>query len=334
MEKNISMQFKKNISGIALCILIGLLSIYISGYIPLGAVALAIVVGLIIGNMFRIPQTFNQGIQFSEQHVLSFAIALLGVNLNFTILKDLGYMSIIIIILTMICTIGFSLLYAKIFDFNKKVAVLLGIGNGICGSSAIAATKGIIDANDKEAGLSIAVVNLLGTVGMFIVPLIAMGLMNLSDIKSGLLIGNTLQSVGQVMASGFSVNEITGEASTIVKMVRILMLTPVVFMLIFICSKNKYMQMRKKKSSNKFPLFIIGFLLFSFVPTFGLLPEEFIQIISKTSHYALIVAMAGLGLKIEFKSILKSGMSILIAGTMIFCIQIGMSCGLILLLHN
>ena len=308
--------------GIVLCIMIGIMALFMSAYIPIGAVTIAIVLGIAISNIMKPGKVFEKGIICSEKQILPFAIALMGVDLNFLILKELGYKSIFIIIIAITITMLSSVILAKIFKFDKKFALLLGIGNGICGSSAIAATKHIIGVDEKDVGLSITIVNFLGTIGIFLLPSIGTVVLKLNSTNSGMLIGSTLQAIGQVVAAGFSISELAGQTATIVKMTRILMLTPVVFILVFIFLRKDTRHTNEGKKRNSIPLFIIGFVLFSLVPTFGLLPEETIKIISNTSHYALIIAMAGIGLKITFVSILKDGKSALIIGSLIFFLQI------------
>ena len=306
-----------------------------SEYIPIGSVVIAIIIGIIIGNTAKIGDRFQKGITFSEKQILSFAIALMGVNLNFLILEELGYKSILIIIAIVLTALLSSLLFAKMFKLDRKFALLIGIGNGICGSSAIAATEQIIGVKEEEVGLSIAIVNFLGTVGIFILPFVGSIFLKFTDINSGILIGSTLQAVGQVVAAGFSVSNLSGETATIVKMARILMLTPVVFALIFIFSrKNKNNTEQKTKKKAGIPLFIVGFVLFSLVPTFSLLPEEYIHIISKISHYSLIIAMAAIGLRITFGSILKDGKAALLVGSLIFLVQILLSSSMIIMFLN
>lgn len=170
---------------------------------------------------------------------------------------------------------------AKIFAFDEKVALLLGIGNGFCGSSAIGATEHIIGVEKKDAGLSIAVVNFLGTVGMFLLPIVGTLFLKFDHLNSGLLIGNTLQAVGNVAAAGFSVSPLSGQTAMIVKMARILI--------------------------------------------------TYIAIISTVSHYALVLAMAGIGLKTTIASIVKDGKSALLIGSLSFFVQIVFSSGAIFL---
>ncbi len=307
--------------GVILCSIIGVAALFLSSCIPLGAVAIAIILGIVVGNFIKPGKKFKNGIKFSEKHILSFAIALMGINLNFLILKELGYRSILLVITALFFTITVSLVLSKIFSFDKKFTLLLGIGNGVCGSSAIAATEKIIGANEEEVGLSIAIVNFLGTIGIFLLPFIAAVVLRLSDINSGVLVGNTLQAVGQVVAAGFSISDSAGQTATIIKMTRILMLFPIVFILIFIFT-GKSDAAKGKIKKPAIPIFIIGFVLFSIIPTFGLISEKGIKIISSISHYSLIIAMAGIGLKITVQSILKEGKSALAIGSLIFFIQV------------
>ena len=252
----------------------------------------------------------------------------MGVNLDFMILKDIGYKSIILVISALLVTISSSIILGKIFKFDKKFALLLGIGNGVCGSSAIAATEQIIGANEEEVGMSIAIVNFMGTIGIFLIPFIAKFILHFSEINSGLLVGNTLQAVGQVVAAGFSISDSAGQIATIVKMTRILMLLPLVFTLIFVfLDKSKSGNDQVKKPM--IPMFIIGFVLFSLLPNFNLIPKEQVKNIAHISHYLLVIAMAGVGLKIKFQSIVRDGKSALTIGGLIFLIQILFSAAMI-----
>jgi uncharacterized integral membrane protein (TIGR00698 family) len=323
----------KTTYGVILCLTIAIIALLLAAYIPIGAVTISIIIGILISNIFKPGAVFKEGVAYSERQVLSFAIALMGVNLNFLILKELGFKSILTIIVAMTATIFLAVFLAGIFKFDKRFALLLGIGNGICGSSAIAATKQIIGANEEEVGLSVAIINFLGTIGIFVLPFIGVVVLKLPQINSGMLIGNTLQAVGQVVAAGFSVGASAGQTATIVKMTRILMLTPVILILIFTVSRKNLKSHREREIRKiKIPLFIIGFILFSLIPTFGLLPLKYIGILSRISHFLLIIAMAGVGLKITFASILRDGKFALMIGSLVFLFQIIFSSSIIYLL--
>ena len=106
---------------------------------------------------------------------------------------------------------------------NKKTSLLLGVGNAVCGSSAIAAVSPVIKAEESDTGISIGVVNFLGTIGIFILPALAIKVLHFADLQASTLIGGSLQAVGQVVAAGFSVSDNVGEIATIIKMARIAM---------------------------------------------------------------------------------------------------------------
>ncbi|MGB7874146.1 MAG: putative sulfate exporter family transporter [Anaerolineales bacterium] len=326
--------FVQSIYGVGLCILIGVVAVLLSPYISIGSVSLAIILGMLVSNLFKPGKVFKAGIHFSEKHILALAIALMGVNLNFLILRELSYKTILLIMTAIAVTIFSAIVIAKIFKFSEKFALLLGIGSGVCGSSAIAATEQIIGAKEEEVGLSIAIVNFLGTLGIFLLPIIGSAIFRFSDINTGILIGNTLQAVGQVTAAGFSVSEVTGQTATIVKMGRILMLTPII--LIFIFSNRIFGNVLENNQTRPrgIPLFIVGFVVFSLVPTLGLVSVDTIEMLSATSKNALIIAMAGVGLKITFSNLLREGKEALKVGFLIFGMQIIFSTSMVYILFH
>ena len=319
----------KNIQGVLLSLFIGLIALFLSNFVPLGAVALAIIVGAVIGNTVKLKDKYNHGITYSEKKILGFAIAFMGINLDFVILSHLGVQSLLLIVVSMAFTIWVSLYLAKALNFDKDFSLILGIGNGVCGSAAIAATKDIVGLDKQKAGLAVAIVNFLGTIGIFLLPLIGL-LFSFSDVKVGILIGNTLQAVGQVVASGFSVNDAVGQSSTIVKMGRILMLTFVIlFLLYFFARKSTKV---KEPKALQVPFFVVGFILFSIIATTKIAPQFVVEIISSASHYLLLVAMAAIGLKINFKTIKEHGSKAFLIATYIFIVQITFTTLMLLIL--
>ncbi|MBT3280328.1 MAG: putative sulfate exporter family transporter [Campylobacteraceae bacterium] len=323
---------QKNLLGILIATAIGMVAILLSNFITIGSVAIAIIVGVFIGNTIKLDKKFSPGITYSEKTLLAYAIALMGINLDFSILVALGFKTITLIIIALAITLLASIYLAKIFKFDTKFALMLGIGNGVCGSAAIAATKDIVKLDQEKVGLSVAIVNFLGTVGIFLVPMIGTYFLTLSDVNNGVLIGNTLQAVGQVIAGGFSINDTAGQTATIVKMGRILMLTPLIFVLIYFINKQAKNINSASTTKLEIPMFITGFVLFSIIATIGILPESMVSMISITSKYLLIIAMAAIGLKINFKTILQHGSTALLIGTLIFIIQIVFSSLAIILL--
>lgn len=313
-------------NGLLAAIGISVAAFFLAEFIPVGAVAIAIIVGIIVGNIIKLGDSFSSGITYAEKTLLGYAIALMGIQLDFTVLSALGLKTIFLIILGMVITIYSAVVIGRYFKIDSKFALMLGIGNGVCGASAISATAPIVKADKNSIGISIAIVNLLGTIGIFLVPFIAISF-GLNDIDAGILIGNTLQAVGQVTAGGFSISEEAGISATAVKMGRVLLLTPLIFILIYMFHLKSSQENTK---GAKVPSFIIVFVLLSIVSSFGFVTESVKEFISFASHILLVIAMAAVGLKIHFKSVKNDGKLALKIASIVFVIQIIFTLGVLL----
>lgn len=316
------------IYGLLLTLGIAVLAIFLSNFIPIGSIAIAIILGAIFGNSVSIPLKFQSGITFSEKTLLALAISLMGINLDFNVLKELGLNTILLIVISLIATLIFTFYMSKKLNFEKDFALILGIGNGICGSAAIAATKDILEIKKEKSAIAIAIVNLLGTLGLFILPFIGY-LLGFSDVEIGILLGNTLQSVGHAIAAGFGVNEVAGQSASIVKMGRILLLTPVILWLIYFIKKKNTNDVSTKV---QIPIFIIGFIFFSILASTQLLPTFITEGIAYCGEISLLLAMSAIGLRISFRAIKQSGWDAFVLAGYIFKFQIILSILLISIL--
>ncbi len=321
---------KKLFPGILVCVVIALAALFIARYILIGSVTIAILIGILTGNLIKLPEGFGPGVKFSEKTLLSWAIALMGFRLNYTILAHLGLPAVAVILCGMVFTITFALFMGRLLGMERDLSLLVGIGNGICGSSAIAAAQGVIKTRDEHVGVSIGVINLLGTIGIFLLPMITLSLPDFSSEKAGLLIGNTLQAIGQVTAAGFSRGDVIGQTATIVKMGRILLITPMVLLLNF--RKKGKRREEGKPEMPKVPGYILLFILFSLITSWGIMPSAANSFIKDVSEFLLITAMAGIGMKITFRELLTDGRKALLAGAFTFAGQILFSGTLIFIL--
>ncbi len=322
----------EKVYGILLSILVAFFAFLLSSYIPIGSVAIAIILGAIVGNIIKLPSKFNSGITFSEKTILALAISLLGINLDFNVLEELGFETILLIVISLIATIVFTNFLAKKQNFDSKFALILGIGNAVCGSAAIAATKDIVKLDKEKSALAIAIVNLLGTVGLFVLPIIGV-LLGLSDVQIGILLGNTLQSVGHAIAAGFGVNETVGQSATIVKMGRILLLSPLILWLVYTVAKNNANGNNQKRGF-QIPIFVIGFIFFSILASTSILPQGLTTFISESSEICLLIAMSAIGLKISFKAIKETGWDAFILAGYVFKFQIIFSLVMIIIFQK
>ena len=295
----------------------------LSTYLHIGSVATSIILGMIINYSFSIDKSFKAGIKLSEKYLLSIAIIFMGAGLNFSVLELIEFNIIYIILLIIVFAIFSSLIIGRLFNLSNSLSFLIGIGNGICGASAIAGASSIMKSEKEDIALSISVINLLGTIGIFIVPLFINLFFEGSIENVGVIIGSTIQAVGQVTAAGFIMSNQIGEVAVITKMIRILMLGPILIFITFYYSISNYKV--SKKISFPIPFFIIGFILFTIAVNYNLIPLSLLPMINMLSKYSLLFAMAAIGLNISLKSILKDGPRVFLVGIVSFGLQIVLS---------
>ncbi len=314
-------KIKNIIPGVILTASVAALSIYLSDFITLGSVAIAILIGFIINNLPISKSTiFNEGISFSEKTLLSIAIVFLGSYMDVGVLSYISINNIALIILIILASILFCYAFGRLFGLSHHLSILLGIGNGICGSSAIAGASKILDTDENEVGISIAIVNALGAISIFVIPGILLSFFSeFSNKEMGFVVGSTIQAFGQVTAAGFLINQEVGEYAIIIKMIRIVMLGPALVVLTFLVS-NKI----KNKKSDVFstPYFIIGFIILSILTSLNFIPDIMTISFQKASKVLLVIAMAGIGLKISVRSIFKFGQKSLFVSTLAYSVQI------------
>lgn len=316
-------RIKKIIPGLIICILITLLSKYISQFIPLlGAAPIAILMGIIIGNLLGSKgNIFNDGSEFCESNLLSYSIVLLGGTLSINSILELGFSGVGFIILQMISTILIALFLGKKLGFSENFSILMASGNAVCGSSAIGATAPAINANEKDKGISITIVNIIGTILMLLLPFITSILYNNETLHTSAMVGGILQSMGQVVASGSMINPAVKDLATIFKIVRIIFLVFVVLGF----TKLKKEESEKGKISNqkiKIPWYVTGFFITCALFTVGLITPTISHGFKNISNSFELIALAGIGMRVKFSSLIKEGIKASLYGLLIGLFQI------------
>ena len=314
--------------GLIVSTIIGFISIFLSKFVPsLGAATISIFLGMILGNLFLNKKVFHEGYKFSETELLSYSIVLLGATLSVSTIMELGLGGIIFIVIQMAVTIIGAIYIGKKLGFSENFRYLMASGNAVCGSSAIGATAPVIDADDKEKGIAITIVNVTGVVLMLLLPVLAGILYNHELIKTSAIIGGTLQSVGQVVASGAMVNEATKDLATIFKIVRVILLVVVVFVFGHLKNKTNAEILKEEEveivnKKIKIPWYVIGFFVTCALFSMNLIPIEASHIAKELSSKLEIIALAAIGLRVNFKDLIKQGKEVSLYGLFVGILQI------------
>ena len=308
-------------SGVAIVLVIAILANFFNQFINIGSISLAIIIGLIVNNIFNIKSHARKEISFMEKNFLNLAIVFMGAGFNLSLLKLINLKSIFLILSIILFSIICACILAKFLKISNTLALLIGVGNGICGSSAIASISSIIKCKKEHTALSITAINFLGTISIFLFPILfEIIFKNVNYQSKGMLIGSTVQALGQVTAAGYLIDYEVGEISVFIKMIRILFLGPI---LILFASF-----FRKKESNNtnriifQIPYFIFGFVFFIIISNLNILPQSVLEFIILLSKYLLLAAMVCIGLNLSLSSILEDGREVFTLATIAYCFQL------------
>lgn len=288
-----------------------------AAYLPgPGALTITIVFGMLAANLTPLREMGKDGVRFCEKRCLHAAIACMGFELQLSAARGLGGRAVAVIAGVIISSLLLGLIISRFSSLPKKLVLLLGIGNGICGSAAIAASAPLLEAEKEDVGISVAVINLIGAGAIFFLPFLA-GVLKLDQGASALLIGGTVQAVGQTLAAALQLGGDTGKLAIVVKMGRVLMLG---FVLLFISMAAG----RKKSSGFPLPPFIVAFLATALAVNLLPLPSPFIDIAAHLKKALLYPAMAAIGMGIDLKSIRRFGPAALAIALGIFAWNIAL----------
>jgi uncharacterized integral membrane protein (TIGR00698 family) len=321
----------------------------ISGKHPIEPVMLAIVLGMVLSNVWTLPKSLQSGIKFSVKKILPVGIVLLGARLDFFIMQQVGLRGLCFSLIETIVALLLLAFLVRVLKLPGKLGTLLGVGTAICGGTAIVATAPVIEAPDEDVVVSVATVTLLGLIAMFLMPVIG-NAMELSEKAFGVWAGLGIHQTPQVVAAGFAYGPEAGETATIVKLARVCLLAPVVFVIGVIYARQK--AARGASSTQKrinylhlFPMFVLGFLGMALLKTCGLIPDvtfhggtrllnpgehrySLASLAETVSKFCIIISMAGVGLETRFSAMKQTGLKPL--GAAFFAIVV--IAGLILLL--
>jgi len=263
----------------------------------------AILLGVVVRSVFGLAKLFHDGVRFCGKTVLEIAIVLLGASISAQALGQAGFGLIAAIVLVVCTSLFLSFHIGRLLGLSKHLAMLVACGNSICGNSAIAATAPVISAKSDDVAASIAFTAVLGVLFVFALPLVHVGL-GLSAAQYGIFSGLTVYAVPQVLAATAPAGALAVQVGTLVKLIRVLMLGPVIFALALMGGRKREVRL---PVTQMVPWFIVGFVAMMAARSFGLIPEIALEPMRTTSSFLTILAMAALGLSVDIRSVMHVG---------------------------
>ena len=300
---------------------LGLTAIFLSGLTPsfLNSYLLALLVGMMLApSVNKVPQ-LDAGISLSSAKMLEWSVVLLAFSIDYKAIGAIGATDFAVIIIVVLVVLVATYYLSKVLSCPGKTGWLVGFGTAICGSSAIAALAPKIKANKEDVAISLASVNLLGSLAMVLLPFV-FEFYPLLEKEMAFLIGASLHSVGNVAGAGFSVSEEVGQLALVYKMARVALLSPALLFMVWLDSRKS----NEQKFRFQLPWYLIVFIAVSIFVSFFPLPAFLLKGSETIGKIILTIAMAAIGLKVDVFRLLKAGQRGLVFALVVFAIQIGL----------
>jgi uncharacterized integral membrane protein (TIGR00698 family) len=268
----------------------------------------AILLGLLIANTVGVPALFRSGVATYE-FWLKVGIVLLGARFLIGDVLRLGGLSLTLVLVEVALSLTFMTLLGRWFGLRPKLTSLLAVGSSICGVSAIIAAQGAIDADEEDSSYAIAAILALGAISLFAFPLIGHSL-HLSDRAYGLWAGLAVDNTAEATAAGALYSDAAGKVAVLAKTCRNALIGFVVLgYAIYWASKGQAKTVTGKAAFlwQKFPKFILGFLLISLLASLAFFTKPQITTLGNLSRWAFLLTFAGVGLRTNLRDLGKQG---------------------------
>ena len=329
-------QLTRLVPGIALCVAVAIASIGVAaaetrllGHPVIEGLVVAILLGVAVRAVWTPGAAVEAGIQFTAREVLEVAVFLLGASVDLPLLLRAGPALAIGIVLLVVLGLAASYAISRALGLPKPLAILVACGNSICGNSAIAAVAPVIRANREHVASAIAFTAILGVVVVLGLPFLITPLA-LSHYQYGVLAGLTVYAVPQVLAAAFPVSQLSGQVGTLVKLVRVLMLGPVVlFFAVTHRERGEERGAAHVELARMLPWFIVGFLVLAGLRSAGMIPAAWVDPTRTLSGWLTVAAMAGLGLGVDVRALGRVGRPVVLAVSGSLVVLVGLAVTLI-----
>lgn len=317
------------VHGVLLIALFSLSAFYIADFqwvknLSLSPLIVGIILGMIYANSLRnfIPDTWVPGIKFCTKQVLRTGIVLYGFRLTLQQVYDVGLSAFMVDVIIICGTIGLGILLGKMLKMDADTALMTSTGSAICGAAAVLGAEPVVRCEAHKTAVAVSTVVIFGTLSMFLYPIAyRSGIISLTPEQMAVYTGSTLHEVAHVVGAGNAMDA-TGalhiaDQATITKMIRVMMLAPVLVVMSFVLSRIRARRSPEKQGRGKItiPWFAFGFLgiivlnsilgACSFIPQEGL--KECLATVNGFDTFLLTMAMTALGTETSIEKFKQAG---------------------------
>ncbi|GAB4493949.1 MAG: YeiH family protein [Anaerolineales bacterium] len=356
---SLSRELTSSWPGLLLVLALALFSRFLHGFISqpilsksISEILIAVLLGLLVGNLFRLNAAMRAGAKFALHRLLRLGIILLGLRLSLQDVAATGLTALALVVICISAALTLAYFSGRLFHVPPKLAALIGVGTAICGNTAIIATAPVLEADEEEMGFAVATITLFGLLAVLLYPLIG-HFLGLSDRAFGLWAGTAVNDTSQVVAVSAIYSPLSLDVATIVKLTRNTLMAPLIilFGLVYTRALNRPMSNSAARAARfdwgkLIPGFVLGFLAMALLRTLGvaagLLPQSlsqpgelqtaaaFLKTVDEMSKFLILMALTGVGLNTNLGSLRRLGLKPLLVGTSVAILLAALSLALIL----
>lgn len=295
----------------------------LTGIAALSPLAVAMVLGIGYRNLIGLPETTRDGIGFSLRRVLRFAIVLLGFQLTLAQLRAVGVPGLAVIAVTLAGTFVFTTWAGRLLGVAPRLTQLIAAGTSVCGASAVIATNTVTRGSDEDVAYAIAIVTVFGSLSMLALPGIG-SLLALDAAHYGIWVGATVHEVAQVVGAGFQHGAEAGQAATVAKLSRVILLAPLI-----LCLSTLARRRGGEAGRAPTPWFVLGFVAIVLLNSALPLPPALHDALVLATSFLLTVALAAMGLETDIRKLRAKGVRPLALGALAWLFISGLGLGLV-----
>jgi uncharacterized integral membrane protein (TIGR00698 family) len=310
----LSSSWARPLPGIGLALILALASYWLAtlpGLKVMGALTVALLVGITWRATAGMSTVALPGTNFTARSLLRTGIVLMGARLDFALVAQAGPKVLFLDVLMIVLGIAGIAWIARRFSVDTKLGMLVAIGTSICGASAVVAAASVTKADEETTTLAVALMGILGTLGVLFFVL-AGPFLGLSTMQLAILSGSTLHEVAQVMAAAFTWGEASGAMGTLVKLTRVVLLAPALLVLGVLVGSGNGLRFSWKEPP--IPWFVMGFIAVGVLGSIGVMPSNVKDGLASTSVFLMVMAMAAMGLNTKLELLKRAGMRVVYAG--------------------
>ena len=301
--------------GLAMSAVVAVAALFLAEHYGAPVMLFALLLGMAV-NFLSDDDRCKPGIEFVARQVLRWGVALLGLKISIAQVQSMGWPPVLMVVLGVTFTICVGVVMARWMGFKTFFGLLSGGAVGICGASAalaIAAAFPNHPQKDRATLFAVISVSTLSTMAMVIYPMLVHWA-GLDPTQAGIFLGGTIHDVAQVVGAGYSMGQQTGDAATVIKLMRVAMLVPVIMVAAWLSRGAHARPGSEAASLDSFesrppllPWFAVVFVLLVLVNSLLGLPEVMVGAGNNLSRIFLVGAMAAIGMKTHLKDIRSVG---------------------------